>query len=311
MKSGLPAFRVFLTVSSLLAFPPSLSAGVATDPAAPAAAVRKADAQWAAAARAASIEGWISFYAADAIVILPDDQPASGKELVRHTVNRLLGRSHFSVAFRPIDVTVARSGDLVFLVTAYELRFDDSKGAPVSEHGRRLEVWKKQIDGGWKCSVDTWNLDAPVATPPAPPSAAAQVAAATPDAAPPLAPAAPPPPPTIPESGPPAPARESASPYGDMPANYGEAIRKYFLEHLKHPESVRYREISKPEQGFTTEITGGLLMREKRNYGWTVKAAIDAQNSHGVYVGYKIYTFLFRGEKIVDVRLPLPGDEMP
>ena len=32
-------------------------------------------------------------------------------------------------------------------------------------------------------------------------------------------------------------------------------------------------------------------------------------NSNNNYVGFKTYTFLFRGEKIVDTRLPLPGGE--
>ncbi len=73
---------------------------------------------------------------------------------------------------------------------------------------------------------------------------------------------------------------------------------------------MRYREITPPQEGYTTGITGGILMREARHYGWTVAATIDAKDSRGRYVGYKRYTFLFRGEKIVDARLPLPGGEM-
>ena len=103
---------------------------------------------------------------------------------------------------------------------------------------------------------------------------------------------------------------KSAVKYGDMPAGYQEAIRKYFLEHLKHPDSVQYREITQPEQGYMTAVTCTFFMSEKREYGWTVKATINAKNSHDGYVGFKTYTFLFRGEKIVDARSPLPGDEM-
>ena len=51
-------------------------------------------------------------------------------------------------------------------------------------------------------------------------------------------------------------------------------------------------------------------MREKREYGWKVSVTINAKNSSDSYTGFKIYTFLFRGEKIVDARLPLPGGEM-
>jgi ketosteroid isomerase-like protein len=310
MKNGLLASLAFLTITSLLVYPPNLSAGVAVDSVAAAATVRKADEDWAAAARAASVNEWLSFYASDAIVLLPNDQLASSKELIRQTVSRLLALPHLSIAWRPIEAKVAQSGDLAFLIEAYELRFDDPHDVPVSDRGRRLEIWRKQADGSWKCIVDTWNLDASVAVPSGAPPVSARGVSPTAGSKAPLAQTEPPPPAAAPESGPPAPARVAATKYGDIPTNYEEAIRKYFLEHLKHPESVQYQEITKPEQGYTTEVAGVLLMHEKHEYGWTVKATINAKDSRDSYVGFKTYTFLFRGEKIVDTRLPLPGDEM-
>jgi uncharacterized protein (TIGR02246 family) len=113
-----------------------------------------------------------------------------------------------------------------------------------------------------------------------------------------------------PELPPPALVREPATQYGDMPTDYKEAIQSYFLKHLRYPDSVQYQAITPPEQGYTTAVSGTFLMREKREYGWTVKVTINAKNSHDSYAGFKTYTFLFRGEKIVDTRLPLPGDEM-
>ena len=106
------------------------------------------------------------------------------------------------------------------------------------------------------------------------------------------------------------PTRVADTKYGDRPTDYEDSVRKYFQEHLKYPDSVQYQSVTTPEQGYTTTVTGAILMREKREYGWTVKATINAKNSHDRYVGLKTYTFLFRGAKIVDVRLPLPGDEM-
>jgi ketosteroid isomerase-like protein len=308
MKNGLLAFLAFLA-TFLFDCRPSLSA-TAVDLAAVEAAVRKADADWAAAANTASVDAWMAFYAADAIVLLPNEKLASGKELLRRTVTRLLALPHLSVAWRPIKVEVARSGNLALLIGAYELRFADSPGAPASNRGRRLEFWRKQADGMWKCIVDTWNLDEPIAAPSAAPPASAPGTSPTAGSAAPLAQTAPPPPAAAPESGPPRPARVVATKYGDMPTDYREAIRKYFREHLKYPDSVQYGEITTPEQGYTTAVTGVILMREKREYGWTVKATINAKNSRDSYVGFKTYTFLFRGEKIVDTRLPLPGDEM-
>jgi ketosteroid isomerase-like protein len=298
VKNGRLAPLALLTITSLFAWRLSLSASSAVDSLAAETAARKADTGWAAAARTPNVDAWMSFYAVDAIVLLPNDQLASGKERARLAVTRLLALPHLSVDWRPIEVKVPQSGDLAFVIATYELRFDDSHGVPVSDRGRRLEIWRKQTDGSWKCIVDTWNVDAAIAAPTAADSAA------------PLAQAAQPPPAAAVESGPPAPAHEAVTKYGDMPSDYQGMIRKYFLDHLKHPESIQYGEITRPAQGYTTEVTGGLLMREKREYGWTVKATINAKDSHDGYVGFKTYTFLFRGEKIIDARFPLPGDEM-
>jgi ketosteroid isomerase-like protein len=243
----------------------------------------------------------------DAIVLLPNDQLASSTELLRHSVSRLLALPHLSVAWRPIKVEVARSGELAILIGAYELRFGDSRGAPVSDRGRRVAIWRTQA-GTWKCIVDTWSPDEPAA-PAAPPASAQGAAPAAGSAAPPVQ-SVPPPPAAIPESAAPSAVHETATKYGDMPTGYQDAIRQYLLAHLKYPDSVQYREITKPEQGYTTAVTGAFLMHEKREYGWKVKATINAKNSRDQYVGFKTYIFLFRGEKIVDARLPLPEGEM-
>jgi ketosteroid isomerase-like protein len=304
--------RLLLGLLALLAFlpayRPSLAAKSAADLAALEAAVRKADADW--AADSASVDAWMAFYAADAVVLLPNDQLASDKELLRRSVSDLLALPHLAVIWSPIKVEVARSGEKALVLEAYELHFGDSHGALVSDRGRRLEIWSRQADGTWKCMVDTWSSDQPIAAPPAAPLASAQGTSPTVPSAAPLAKPVPLPPVAAPDTGPPSPAGGVVTKFGEMPTHYKEAIRKYFLGHLKYPESIQYREISDPEQGYTTSVTGTFLMRETNTYGWKVKATISAKNSRDSYVGFKTYTFLFRGEKIVDIRLPLPGDEM-
>jgi hypothetical protein len=94
-----------------------------------------------------------------------------------------------------------------------------------------------------------------------------------------------------------------ATKYGEKPTDYQVGIRNYFQEHLKNAESIQYWEITKPEQGFTTAISGNFKMSEKREYGWTIKATINAKNSHDSYVGFKTYTFLFPRRE--DHRCPL------
>jgi ketosteroid isomerase-like protein len=320
MKHGQLTLLAFLAVIALLDCPPSPAAGTTIEPAAAEAALRQADADWAAAAGTAGVEAWMVFYTADAIVLLPKGQLASGKELVRQSVTRLLAQPHLAVTWHPIKVQMAPSGELAFVSSSYELRFSDAQ-APVSDRGRRIEIWRKQVDGPWKCIVDTWNSDESVAAAPAAlptaPTAAPPTSAAP--GTPPIAVAAAPPSPSMPTE-PPQPARAQepeltpaasvATKYGDIPTDYREAITRYFQDHLKNPESIRYREITKPEQGYVNSIVGSILMREERVYGWKVKATINATNSHAKYVGFKTYTFLFRGETIVNALSPLPEDEM-
>jgi ketosteroid isomerase-like protein len=301
-KNGRPAFIACLG-AALLVGQPSVSASPEVDLAAAEAAVRKSDADWSVAAGAANVDGWMAFYAVDAIALLPGDRLASGRELLRRSVTRLLAQPHLSVAWHPIKVDVARSGDAAILTGAYELHFDDSRGPPGPDRGRRLEIWRRQADGFWKCTVDAWDSDESHAAPPATTAGIHGMSQAA--GSEPLAQTAPPP-----LAPPPAPVSVAGAKYGDVPIDYEKAIRKYFLEHLKRPDSVQYREFAGPEQGYTTAVTGTFLMRETRQYGWVVKATINAKNAHDGYVGFKTYTFLFRGENIVDVRLPLPGDEM-
>jgi ketosteroid isomerase-like protein len=279
----------------LLVCRPILAAPSEVDLAAAEAAVRKADADWSAAA---GVDAWMAFYAADAIVFLPGDRLASGAEQVRDAVTRFLTPPRLSVSRHPIKVEMARSGGLAYLIGAYEIHFGDPRGVPGPDRGTRLELWKKQTDGGWKCTVDTWNSNEPA--PQETPSASVQ--ATSPEART-------VPPPALPGTESRA-AQVPASTYGDMPAHYEEAIRQYFQVHMKDPDSVQYQEITKPVKGYTTAVTGIVLMRETRNYGWTVKATINAKNSRGSYVGFKSYTFLFRGEKIVHTLAPLSEDEI-
>lgn len=303
MKNGPLALLGFLALAAPSVYRPSLAASSAADLAAIETTVRKADGDWAAALRSFNVEAWMAFYAADAVVRLPNDAPTSDKELLRHSVTRLLALPHLSAAFGPIKVEVTGSGEQALVIEAYELHFGDSRGTAAADRGRRLEMWRRQADGTWKCMVDAWNLDEPIAAPSAAPLAGAPIAAPAVGPATPTAPSAL-------DTGPPKPAAGAATKYGEIPTTYKDAIREYFLKHLKYPDSIQYREITSPMQGYTTGVTGTLLMRETHTYGWTVKATINAKNSRDSYVGFKTYTFLFRGEKIVDVRLPLPGDEM-
>ena len=128
------------------------------------AAIRLADASWVKAAESKQIEEWVAFYADDAVVLPPNAKIVTDKASIRKSVAELLGMPGLSLTWQPTNVEVARSGDLAYLYGAYVLTSNDAKGKSVTDHGKNVEIWKKQGDGHWKCTLDTWNSDSPIAT---------------------------------------------------------------------------------------------------------------------------------------------------
>jgi ketosteroid isomerase-like protein len=131
------------------------------------AAIRKTDADWVKAAQSKQVDAWVAFYSDDAVALPPNEKLANSKDSIRKAVSELLALPGLAIKWQQTKVEVARSGDIAYAYGTYELTMNDSKGKPVTDQGKILEIWKKQADGGWKCIVDTWNSDLP-ATPPPP-----------------------------------------------------------------------------------------------------------------------------------------------
>lgn len=141
------------------------SMNVNVDPSGAAAELRKVDEQWSAAAAKNDLEATLAFYSDDAVV-LPGNAPiATDKKAIREIWAGMLGPGT-SVSWKVTKAEVAKSGELGYLYGTYELTMRDAKGGPpVQDRGKLVEIWKKQADGKWKCIVDTYNSDLPMAAP--------------------------------------------------------------------------------------------------------------------------------------------------
>lgn len=121
--------------------------------------VRALDAKWNAAAKTRSAAAFCSFYAADAVVLPPnepiDDTPAKVKKMIAG----FFSMTDMNVSWTISGVKVAKGLDLAYCYGPYKMSWKDAKGAPVSDHGKFLEIWKKQKGGGWKCVADMFNSD--------------------------------------------------------------------------------------------------------------------------------------------------------
>jgi ketosteroid isomerase-like protein len=130
------------------------------------AAIGALDEQWSATAGKNDLDGTVAFYADDAVLLPPNAAIANDAKAIRASWAGLLG-PNTAVSWKASKIEVAKSGDLGYLYGTYQLAIKDPKGGPaVNDTGKILEVWKKQPDGKWKCIVDTYNSDLPVAAAP-------------------------------------------------------------------------------------------------------------------------------------------------
>jgi ketosteroid isomerase-like protein len=50
---------------------------------------------------------------------------------------------------------------MAYTMGTYVARMTGQDGAPVTEPGKWLSVWRKQANGQWRIVVDTYNTDVP------------------------------------------------------------------------------------------------------------------------------------------------------
>ena len=144
----------------------SLKAIITEDHSSEAAAIAKADSAWDRASEAKSVEGWLSYYSDEAIMMPPGENVCKDKASRETSIKNMFAIPGVSLRFQSTKVEVSRMGDLGYAAGVYQWSAKDAKdakGKDYYETGKYCETWKKQSDGNWKCIVDIWNADAPMA----------------------------------------------------------------------------------------------------------------------------------------------------
>ncbi len=122
------------------------------------AAVKDTDAQWSKAAMANDLDGTVSFYSDDASLLPPNAPIATGKAAIRAVWAAML-TPDTTVSWQVTKADVARSGDMAYVVGTYQITAKNAQGKSQEDHGKLVEVWKKQPDGKWKTVADIFNSD--------------------------------------------------------------------------------------------------------------------------------------------------------
>jgi uncharacterized protein (TIGR02246 family) len=121
-------------------------------------AVRETDAQWSKTAGTNDLDGTVSYYSDDASILPPNAPIATGKQAIRAVWATML-TPDTTVSWQVSKADVARSGDLAYVMGTYQIAGKNPKGKSQEDHGKMVEVWKKQADGKWKTVADIFNSD--------------------------------------------------------------------------------------------------------------------------------------------------------
>ena len=104
-------------------------------------------------------QGYLSYYADDAVEV-PNSAPLiQGKANIAKTMG-FLDQKDNHLTWTPVGADISASGDLGYTYGTYEFRSKDKDGKPVVDHGKYTSIWKKQKDGSWKVVLDMGNSSA-------------------------------------------------------------------------------------------------------------------------------------------------------
>ena len=122
------------------------------------AAILRIDKEWSSVtAEGLDLDRIVSFWADDAVVLPPGFPAVVGKEVIRQYVAESFKLPGFSVGWVSTQVTVSPGGDFAYTTGKNHFTVNDSEGKPVTSYGKVVTVWRREVDGSWKCVIDIWN----------------------------------------------------------------------------------------------------------------------------------------------------------
>ncbi|MGJ3241970.1 MAG: YybH family protein [Opitutales bacterium] len=81
--------------------------------------------------------------------------PLSGRDAIVRQLRG--GDDRFSLVWQPLEGDVAASGDLGWTWGTYVLTWREPSGRPHFQHGKYLNIWRREQDGPWRVVVDVGN----------------------------------------------------------------------------------------------------------------------------------------------------------
>jgi uncharacterized protein (TIGR02246 family) len=98
-------------------------------------------------------------YAADAIVMMPNEPAMRGRENAKKGLQAMVGAYNVTGGAKTEDLLL--SGDLAVETGSYDWTMRPRRGKPINDKGKYMTTWQRQADGSWKIVRDMMNSDLP------------------------------------------------------------------------------------------------------------------------------------------------------
>lgn len=118
--------------------------------------LRQLEAEFMKAAAEHGSQGYLSYYADNAVEV------PNGGPIIQGKVNIAKGMGFLDqkdnhLTWMPVGADISVSGDLGYTYGTFEFRSKGKDGKTVVDHGKYTSIWKKQKDGSWKVVLDMGN----------------------------------------------------------------------------------------------------------------------------------------------------------
>ena len=149
MKSLLPCLAVTLLIV-ISAHPSAMAANPDSG------VLRQLEAEFMKAALEKGSQGYMSYYAEEAVELPNGADALRGKAAIAATMG-FLDQKGNRLTWAPVGEDMSASGDLGYTWGTYEFRSHDQAGKETVSYGKYTTIWKKQKDGKWKIVLDMGN----------------------------------------------------------------------------------------------------------------------------------------------------------
>lgn len=125
-------------------------------------ALRAGDEKFAQGVMAKNWVGLAGMYTSNASFLPPNEPTVKGRTAIEKWMSSFPPISAFTLNPEEVD----GAGDLAYVRGTYSMRFTlPGAAAPIEDHGKYLEVLRKQADSTWQMTNDIFNSDVPLPTP--------------------------------------------------------------------------------------------------------------------------------------------------